>query len=120
MPFRRFTHSLVPPVIALAATALELLLTAGLLGRQTLFGGSLPVLRAGFIDALLPSAAAAFFTMGSGDPAIRDAGRLQFDETVAFLFARPFSASLSFGEGLLVAFGGRGDLFALNVDALLQ
>ena len=93
---------------ALEATALELLLAAGLLGRQTLFGDSLPVvLRVDLGKAPLSSTVAAFPIAGSNVPVVRDAGRLQFDETVAFLFARPFSASLSFGEEVTLAFGCR-------------
>ena len=100
---------------ALDATAFELLLAAGLLGRQTLFGDSLPVvLRVSFGDALLSSTAATFLIVGSDGPAVRDAGRLQFDETVAFIPVRPFSASPSFGKRLLLASDCRCGFFALN------
>lgn len=96
----------MPPVTTLDVMDL-VLLAAGLLGRQTLFGDSLPVLRVEFGDASLLSTVAAFRTVGSGGPAVREAGRLQFDETVAFLFARPCSVCLGFGEGLLLAFDCR-------------
>jgi hypothetical protein len=116
-------HSLAPPVTALEATALELLLAAGLLGRQTLFGDSLPVvvaLRAGFGNAPpLSSTVAAFLIVGSNVPAVRDAGRLQLDETFALFFVRAFSASLGFGEGLLLAFGCRCCFFVLGRGRLL-
>jgi hypothetical protein len=108
-------HSLVPPVTALEATALELLLAAGLLGRQTLFGDSLQVVfRVGFGDALLSSTAAAFLMVGFDDAAVRDAGLLQFDETIALFLARPFSASLSFGEEEPLAFGCRCGFFVVD------
>ena len=98
-------YPLVPPAPALAATALEFL-TAGLLGRQTLFGDALPVLGAGFGEAPLRSTVAVFLAGASDGTAARDAGRLQLDETVALFFARPVSASLGFDEGLLFAFVG--------------
>ena len=104
---------------ALADTAFELL-AAGLLGRQTLLGDSLPVLRVGFCEASLWSTVTVLLLVGSDGPAVREAGRLQLNEVVAFFFARPCSDCLGSGRRLLLAFGGRGDLFALDGDPLLQ
>lgn len=111
-------HSLVPPVAALEITTLELL-AAGLLGRQTLLGDSLSVLRVGFGDAPASSTVAAFPAVESDVPAFWDEGRLQPDEIAAFLFARPFSWSLGFGEqGLPLALGWRCGFFALDEPSM--